>query len=1501
MPDQVALEELFLKWQYLHTSGTEIDLNLLCQATPHLRPALDSLIRDYFAEQATHSRMAEDSHTHSASRTNTYLSGEPTLLNEAAFPTLPGYVLHHELGRGGMGVVYFGHDTQLNRPVAIKMVLHGALAGTITLQRFHAEAEAMAALEHPHVVRVFARGDCRGLPYFVMEYCAGGSLSEKLRQGPIAPNTAAVIVEQLACGMAAAHARGILHRDLKPDNVLFAHDGTPKLSDFGLAKRLDESGEAISGLTQSGAIMGTPSYMAPEQARGESKHTGQTTDVYGLGALLYRMLTGRPPFLGSNNAETLRQVIEEEPASLVTLVPGVPRDLATICLKCLRKEPTHRYASAQALADDLQRFLIGKPILARPVTAVERAIKWVRRNPLLTGATLVVMASLIAGTIVSYAKYREAKAQEANAQAKEGFATQKTIEANERLLERDRALEKATYQLGISNFLLAVAAYENTDLPQAEARLELVPWAQRGWEWYYLKRQLTGSLRTFFGTSNEVRCVAYSPDGRYLVSGSSEPVAKIWHADTGALIGELRSHSGPILAVAYTPDGRAIVTGSRDGSAILWDAKTHQPRWQTTKQPFEVAAIAISTDGRHVATTSKEGVATIRDSRTGEPLIECRGPKIAIGSMAFHPQGHSLAVGYGDHSIIVWDALRGTPRHTLRRGTSMVQGLAYTPDGERLFAANATGLLSIWTANGQLLNALNAHASAIFGLACSPDGRWLATASGDLTVRLWDTATTSLVRTYKGHRGWVKGVAFSPDNTHIASASWDQTIKLWPTEHDAFPREIIAHPSRITSVTYAPDGQSIVTMSWDKKARLWNRSNGRMMREFTGSPFTVNQAAFNFEGTLLVTVGQDTKPRLWDLATGRRLRLYEGHTSPVQCVVMSQQQPWFITGGYDTTILRWNLHTGSILQTYRGHTHDVLSAALNHDESILATGSSDESIRLWDVASGTELKRFTGHRGRVESVAFSNDGRSLVSASTDRSILLWNVDTGNATELKGHTDTVTKAFFTPDQRRIVSSSMDKTIRVWDVRTGTPLLTIADQPASVVGLAMHPTNNELASVDWNERLRVWKNTDYPEYQTLRGHTHKINAVAFTPDGQHVLTGSTDRTAKLWNITDDRVVLEFPGHHLAVMAVAVSPDGESLATGDYQGVRVWNRTSGQLRWHGIAHKAAVSSLVFSPNGKTLASGGWDNLVALWDVPTGQLQHRCEGHTGIIDQLNFAPDGRSLHSLGRDFVYRTWDVQSGRAVQVPDVLPVTRPPERSPDGTRFAFRDENMVRIIPMARLNQFERQTPWLDPLHQLWLAKYQEAQGQQVRTMALFYLDRLLSVPRFRTTKHYAERANLSGDPRLLARALLHTPSLRGTIDEPSLQALAVNGDALAKRLIAQIRLKNGRANEAIPLLFECLLARSTDRPPVEEWLLVLAYRQVNQPDDARRWQQAAEEWHQRYECPVVAINMLTHSATNPWAAIGQRVLPSDLRYDTFHWEDWLESANLRQRVQTSNR
>jgi tetratricopeptide (TPR) repeat protein len=432
--DDATLEDLVSLWQQRRFDGVPATPAELCRDRPELLPELERRIAILEHMQALAGA------TQATATLDTARSPRGRRSGPEVLPEIPGYEILGELGRGGMGIVYQARQQGLNRLVALKMILHADHAGPDERRRFRAEAESIARLRHAHIVQVYEVGEHNGSPYFSLEYCPGGSLASALDGTPLVPQKAAALVEQLARAIHAAHEAGIVHRDLKPANVLLSEDGSPRITDFGLAKQLDNQ----QWQTASGAVFGTASYMAPEQARGETRQVGPATDVYALGAILYELLTGRPPFRGATTADTLLQVVSSEPVPPRRLQPGVPRDLETICLKCLQKQAARRYDSALALADDLAWFQAGEPIRARPVGAFERLLRWARRSPRVAGlsaAVVLLVVLLLTSSLVARARISEALDHERGEREKaEQLASekQKLADSKDELARKER-------------------------------------------------------------------------------------------------------------------------------------------------------------------------------------------------------------------------------------------------------------------------------------------------------------------------------------------------------------------------------------------------------------------------------------------------------------------------------------------------------------------------------------------------------------------------------------------------------------------------------------------------------------------------------------------------------------------------------------------------------------------------------------------------------------------------------------------------------------------------------------------------------------------------------------------------------------------------------------------------------------------------------------------------------------------------------------------------------
>jgi WD40 repeat protein/tRNA A-37 threonylcarbamoyl transferase component Bud32 len=1111
MADDGLLEELLSQWQRDAAQGRDSTATELCRDHPELAAELERRIRaarrrddqagqadDTYATVAPSDAVAAialDSYATQSGTVSLALDGPPSV----GGLSIPGYEILSTLGRGGMGVVYKARQVKLDRIVALKMILSGAHAGPDELARFRTEAEAIARLQHPNIVQVHEVGEHEGKPFFSLEFCAGGTLDRKLAGTPLRPLEAARFLETLAWAMHAAHQANVIHRDLKPANVLLTADGTPKITDFGLAKKLGEAGR-----TATGDVMGTPSYMAPEQAGGKSKEVAPATDVYALGAILYELLTGRPPFKAATPLDTIMQVVSDEPVPPSRVQSNTPRDLQTICLKCLQKEPARRYPSAAALAEDLERFLRGEPIQARPAGRVERLVKWARRRPAVAGflavsvlAVLVVLGGLVFFTSRLNQRNRDLgealkrAEDETDAKVLEANAKDQALNVAKKARDDAEAARRDTQRnLYFAEMNLASQAAQSPGGGSDMLRELLSHWRpargnpdQRGWEWYYLRSFLPQPQLTLHRHRDAVKEVCWSPDGKRLASASYDRTVMLWDAQTGQLLRTLRGHEKPIWTVGWCSDGRILASGDEAGVVQLWDTETGKPIRQL-RHGAPVRGVSLSPNGSQLASAGEGGKVKVWDTHDGELRFALPGAAL-IRFVRFSPDGRRLAAGDSNGMIHVWDlATRKLVRSPWRSGAGWVAGLSWSPDGQRLASATADALppvITIWdpVSGRQLMSPLTGHAQGLWGVDWSPDGRYLASGAGDQTARIWDAKTGRTLLTLQGHTG-LPVASWSPDSTRLAVCG-DQMVKVWdvaglltpsPPLGDAIPP--------ISALRWSPDSQVLALGSRNGVVSLWDVSAGRQTATLSGQALSV-----------------------WALA--------------------------------------WS-----------------------PDGRRLAVSSNLPAICIWDVSKKQVIATLNGHRAGVTCLTWARDGRRLASASHDRTVRVWDVDRQAAlARFEGHSGAVYVVCWGPDDRQLVSSSAENSIRIWDFETRRQVQSL-NTKSWVYGLGWCRQNAQLASVYFGQMIKLWDTQSKRESAVLRGHTHGIMAIAWRRDGQRLASGARDNTVRIWDPEAGRQTVSLNAHKQHMGALDWSPDGRWLASAseyDWK-VRLWDALPGYL---------------------------------------------------------------------------------------------------------------------------------------------------------------------------------------------------------------------------------------------------------------------------------------------------------------------------------------------------
>jgi WD40 repeat protein/serine/threonine protein kinase len=886
---------------------------------------------------------------------------------------------------------------------------------------------------------------------------------------------------QVAEALAYAHGQRILHRDIKPSNLLLDARGNVWVADFGLAKASE--GE---DLTHTGDVVGTLRYLAPERLRGQSDPRG---DVYSLGLTLYELLTLRPAYDATDRERLIQQVTQGEPPRPRQLDSGIPHDLETIVLKAMAREPGHRYETAAALGEDLQRFLEDRPIRARRVSGAERAWRWCRRNPRVAVLSAAVAALLVIVALVS-----------------------SVMAIRERQAQDD--LEENLYFNRIS---LAAREMEAGNVGRAEELLEeCAPW-RRGWEWHYLRRIPLDRPMVLPGHTGRIAGIAYSPVGERLASigldlekPSNNGEVKVWDTRLGQEMWTARVNASSVrrghrVPLAFSQDGQrlAVPDLDRDSDQLchikVWDAATGRESLALKGHADLVVGLGFSTHGERIASADSAGFVRLWDATTGRETRAFQSGVRPIFSLAYHPDGRRVALGGEDGTVSLWDAITGQRLLDLRGFDARTYSPVFNRDGTRLAAGGAYGGVKIWdTATGRVLFDLPKLPGSVVGLAFSPDGSRLASSSDDGTIRIWDSR--SLKEALSFRTAFNRGIAFSPDGRRLAMALGGGMIRIVsaaPIESATAwgPLLEIRHTGLVRSGGYSPDGTRLNTIeSGEGRARpdhvrVRNAADGRILLDVKVNDVRYQAVALSPDGARLAAREDDGSIRLLNAMNGQVLLTFgkvkahphnsglvyspdgrwiaageEGTARRTNVVIWDAKtgqlaHSWDAgvssgdTGGWafspdgrrfaaisDYLRVRvWDVKTGKMLWSALAHSIVAWRAVFSPDGNQIATvGAGQAGLKIWDSTTGRSISSLPGHPGNHWCLAYSPDGRFLASGSSDRAVRIWDLATGQEIRtLVGHTDWITGVIFRPGGRWLASTSRDGTIKVWDVTSLAP--------------------------------------------------------------------------------------------------------------------------------------------------------------------------------------------------------------------------------------------------------------------------------------------------------------------------------------------------------------------------------------------------------------------------------------------------------------------------------
>jgi WD40 repeat protein/predicted Ser/Thr protein kinase len=984
---------------------------------------------------------------------------------------LGDYVLVESVGAGGAGTVYRAWQTSLRRYVALKLLHERDQEADRVLR----EAQIAARLSHPHIIPVYEVGSHDGRRYLTMKLIAGVPTS-RVR---LDPPRAAALMADVADALDHAHRAGVVHRDLKPHNLLLEESGHVWVTDFGIARQQ----EAGSTLTQAGTVVGTPSYMPPEQARGQ--RCDERSDVYALGATLYQLLTGQPPFDGETAIAVLIKVVWNEPTTVRKLAPNAHPELAAIVTKAMEKNPEARYASARALRDDLRRHLAGEPIVARPAGPLLRATKWINRHRLVSAGGLLLALAAIS-YVISLNRAR----------------TDAELKLAESLVAQADALGfAARWEEARLRYVQAADVFARTRVQS------IAPLLGR----FDVHRHAPPPLWSLRAHEAGVTAITFAQSGRRAITGGGDGTIAVWDIASGTRLHTLGRHSGGVTSLVMSPNGSQGISTGEDGVLKLWDFDNGAEVRSFAALPAAMASAKISADGQRALTGGADGQMTLWNLTSGRPItsfgahngwLDSRGSVVDGGrgrlvAVAFLPDGRGVLSGALNGEIKIYEIGSQRLMANFRADGRTLLGLDVAGDGTAVLTGGGTLALSNLQ-SGRPVRTFPGHLGEINAVVLSTNGQEALSAGSDWTVKLWDVVSGRELRSFVGHAQPVLRAVLSPDNRFVLSASADGIIKLWDAVGGNQAQFHDGREDALATVTLSGDGRISASGHPDGGFSIWDTATGRALRRFRSGQ-EIHRLRLAPDGRKIVSTTLSGFATIWDVETGRVARSVPGSTA----VSFSADGQLLLTAA-GSTIWLWDLVTGGQRFSLRNHPGLVTAASLSPDGRLLASVDNVGWLSLTDVGTGSELYRVLDSRAQT-AVAFSPNGDLLVSSAGDTLTLRNARTTAQKTVLRAHAGELTAVGFSRDGSLLYSLAWDRTLRAWDVRAQRQLH-VFEWTGRLVDDLTAATDGRLAvPLDAGGPPIVW---DVTEPTQLDGYETRLqsarSALAVRPDDPTALS-------------------------------------------------------------------------------------------------------------------------------------------------------------------------------------------------------------------------------------------------------------------------------------------------------------------------------------------------------------------------------------------------------------